>query len=82
MQNINDDSYNKETNIFFDDETETANIYTSSEKMIEKLDSYCKVRPEHFKLQLETELKNKLKAKTYIINKNYINIVNPRQGGI
>lgn len=56
-----------ETNINFTNETNIATIYTCNGKIINKLDKFCELYPEHYKKTVEDSI-----SKTYEIDKTLI----------
>lgn len=66
-------NYERETIVNFNEEESIASIYTCSKALIRKLDTYCKKRPDLYKLDEEDS-----PSKTYTFPKKYISIRLPK----
>lgn len=64
--------YEQETIILFNEEENTAEVYTHNGKMIRTLDKFCKEFPDNFKEIMKDE-----KSKTYIVPKQNISVRKP-----
>lgn len=65
--------YEMETIVNFNEEESIASIYTCSKALIKKLDTYCKKRPDIYKLD---EVDSP--SKTYTFPKKYISLRLPK----
>ena len=65
----------QETIILFNEEEETASVYSYNKDLKKKLDECCKMYPDRF--QLNTQ--DKTGSKTYIVPKQYISVRIPRK---
>ena len=64
--------YERETNINFNDDELNSTVYTCNKLLIRKLDKYCQVYPNDFKLIIKDEF-----GSTYKVSKKLITIRKP-----
>jgi hypothetical protein len=63
--------YEKETIILFNDDEKTASVYTHNKALQRKLDSFCTMRPDLYRLTSENVT---WQSKTYEVPKKYISL--------
>lgn len=70
--------YEQETIVNFNEDEKVAYIYTYNKRWMKKLDNLCLKFPDKFIFERE-DWYGKFLSKRYIIDKNYIGIITPRQ---
>lgn len=70
--------YERETSINFNDDEDTASIYTYDKKWIKKLDKLCDEFPDKFMFE-SSDLYGRFLSVRYKVDKNYIGIITPRK---
>ena len=72
--------FEKETSIFYNEEDETANVYTYNRGLISRLDKLCKSRPDECKIhKIINDTVEDLQSKEYQVPKSWVTVRPPKQ---
>jgi hypothetical protein len=71
-------NFERETSLWYSDETKTALVYTCNRALINKMDKLCKHHPDTYKLKRVIKDEGNIVGKEYTCPKRLISIRSPR----